>query len=121
MFKRVLVPTDGATFSAAAARNAIAHAKSNGASVTAMTVSLPYRVFSTDYAMVTDTEEKYDDDCARRAGEYLGVVREAARQAEQRACVNPATAGPGVGAERWERPRQVRATPIRARTRRGSS
>jgi len=81
MFKHILVPTDGSTLSAVAARNAIAFARSNGASVTALTVSLPYRVFSSDYAMVTDTEEKYDDDCTRRACEYLGVIRQAAQQA----------------------------------------
>ena len=60
MFKHILIPTDGSNLSAVAARNAVAFAKSIGARVTAMTVSLPYRVFSTDYVMVTDTEEKYE-------------------------------------------------------------
>ena len=81
MFNHVLIATDGSTLSEEAARKAIALAKSLGARVTAMTASLPYGVYTTDYVLVSDTEDTYNRECRSRAEEYLAVVRKAAAAA----------------------------------------
>jgi nucleotide-binding universal stress UspA family protein len=78
MFKHVLVATDGSPLSEQAVQNAVRLAKSMSAKLTAITVSTPFHVFATDAVMVTDTEEVYNEECKKRAGQYLGFVRAAA-------------------------------------------
>ncbi len=81
MFKHILVPTDGSPLSEAAARNAVQFAKSTSARVTAVTVSVPFHVFSTDAVMITDTESTYVDDCNKRSAKYLDAVGTLAKAA----------------------------------------
>ncbi|MGE5668502.1 MAG: universal stress protein [Betaproteobacteria bacterium] len=78
MFKHVLIATDGSQLSESAAKQAIQLAKALGAHVTAMTVSLPYRVFTADYVMLADTEDVYNADRKSRAARDLALVRKAA-------------------------------------------
>jgi nucleotide-binding universal stress UspA family protein len=81
MFKHLLIATDGSRLAEEAARSAVGLAKSLGARVTAMTVSLPYHVFTTHYVLVSDTEGVYSRECRNRAEQYLAVIRQAARSA----------------------------------------
>ena len=81
MFKHLLIATDGSPLSEDAARNAIELAKSLAARVTAMTVSLPYHVFTTHYVMVSDTEDVYNHECRNRAAGYLAAIKKAAGSA----------------------------------------
>jgi nucleotide-binding universal stress UspA family protein len=81
MFKHVLVPTDGSPLSEAAARNAVQFAKSISARLTAVTVSMPFHVFSTDAVMVTDTESVYVEDRNKRSAKYLDAIGKLAKDA----------------------------------------
>jgi len=81
MFKHILIPTDGSQLSDSAALNAVQLAKSIAARVTAITVSTPFHVFTSDYVMLSDTEDVYSEDCKRRAAKNLDAVRKAAESA----------------------------------------
>jgi len=81
MYKKILVPTDGSPLSAAAIAHGIALAKSTGATVVGMTVSVPFHTFALDPMMVSDTKESYKKDCEARATKDLGVITAAARAA----------------------------------------
>jgi len=78
MFRHLLIATDGSTLSEDAARNAIGLAKSLGARVTVVTASLPYHVFTTDYVMVSDTENSYERECRNRAEQYFAAIKKTA-------------------------------------------
>ena len=78
MYKRILIPTDGSPLSAAAIEQGVALAKSTGATVMGMTVSVPFHTFALDPMMVSDTKETYKKDCEERAAKYLGVIKTAA-------------------------------------------
>ena len=81
MFKHILVPTDGSELSAKCISQAIEFAKSLSARVTGITVSQPFHVFSADPLMVTDTEDRYQADCEKRAAGYLKPLLDAAAAA----------------------------------------
>jgi nucleotide-binding universal stress UspA family protein len=81
MFKHILVATDGLPLSEIMVCSAVQLAKSLSARVTAITVSVPFHVFTARYVMVADTEDAYNEDCDRRARQCLEVVRKAAESA----------------------------------------
>ena len=81
MFQHLLIATDGSHLADDAGRKAVGLAKALGARVTAMTVSLPYRVFTAAYVMVSDTEDVYNEECRNGASRYLAVIKEAAASA----------------------------------------
>ena len=81
MFKHILVPTDGSTLSTRAIDEAMRLAKSLGAKVTGMTVSIPFHTFALDPLMVSDTPEQYKKDCEERAQKLLGAITAAAKAA----------------------------------------
>lgn len=81
MFQHLLIATDGSGLAEDAGRKAIGLAKALGARVTAMTVSLPYRVFTAAYVMVSDTEGVYNEECRKVAARYLAVIKQAAASA----------------------------------------
>ena len=81
MYKKILIPTDGSPLSAAAIAQGVALAKSTGATVMGMTVSVPFHTFALDPMMVSDTKETYKKDCEERAAKYLGVIKTAASAA----------------------------------------
>jgi nucleotide-binding universal stress UspA family protein len=81
MYKHILVPTDGSALSAKAIEQAMGLAKSLGAKVTGMTVSIPFHVFALDPLMLSDTAEQYKKDCGDRAEKFLDAVTVAAKSA----------------------------------------
>ncbi|HUO63798.1 MAG TPA: universal stress protein [Terriglobales bacterium] len=81
MYKKILIPTDGSPLSAAAIAQGVALAKSMGATVMGMTVSVPFHTFALDPMMVSDTKETYKKDCEDRAVKYLGDIKTAASAA----------------------------------------
>ena len=78
MYKKILLPTDGSPLSAAAIAQGVALAKSMGAKVMGLTVSVPFHTFALDPMMVSDTRETYKKDCEQRAEKYLGAIKSAA-------------------------------------------
>jgi nucleotide-binding universal stress UspA family protein len=81
MYKHILIPTDGSALSASAIEQAIGLAKSLGAKVTGMTVSIPFHTFALDPSMVSDTAVQYKKHCEERAEKSLGAIRVAAKAA----------------------------------------
>ena len=81
MFTHILIPTDGSPLAASAIAPAIALAKALSARVTGVTVSTPYHVVTADAVSISDTEDQYTKDCARRAERDLAPLKEAARAA----------------------------------------
>jgi nucleotide-binding universal stress UspA family protein len=79
MYKHILIPTDGSHLSETAVKQGVALAKSLGAKVTGITVSLSYHIFAIDPLMVSDPPEQYQKDCEVRAAEYLGAIEAIAK------------------------------------------
>jgi nucleotide-binding universal stress UspA family protein len=81
MYKHILFPTDGSELSEAAARQAVAFAKSISARLTGITVSRPFHTFALEAQIVTYTPEQYRKDCDASAEKYLGAVKKLANAA----------------------------------------
>jgi nucleotide-binding universal stress UspA family protein len=81
MYKHILIPTDGSPLSETAIKQGVALAKSIGARVTGLTVSPTFRTFSMDPMVVTETPDRYEQDCEARAEKDLAVVKNAATSA----------------------------------------
>jgi nucleotide-binding universal stress UspA family protein len=79
MYKHILVPTDGSELSRKAIEHGIALAKSVNSKVTAVTVTVPFHVFSLDLGMATNTPEQFEKCAAEMAAKDLGVAKEAAK------------------------------------------
>lgn len=71
MFKHILVPTDGSSFSDKAIDMALSLAKPLGAHITIMTVSEPFHVLTTQALALSDTKESYAVDAQKRAESRL--------------------------------------------------
>ena len=85
MYKHLLIATDGSELSKLALQEGVALAKALGAHVTAITVTPPFHIFTSDPAMVADTAEEYRKRMAAFAGRYLDVAKHIAA-AEGVAC-----------------------------------
>ena len=85
MYKHILIPTDGSDLSNKATRDAIALAKTINAKVTGMTVTIPFHVFTTDPAMITDTED-FTRSARARSATKIPETGENAAAAEGVAC-----------------------------------
>jgi nucleotide-binding universal stress UspA family protein len=81
MYKNILIPTDGSTLSGKAIEQGIRLAKTLGAKVTGMTVSVPFHTFAFDPLMVSDTPDQYKKDCEALAEKSLGAITVAAKAA----------------------------------------
>jgi nucleotide-binding universal stress UspA family protein len=81
MYKNILIPTDGSELAGKAVRDGIALAKSLGAKVTALTVSLPFHVFTLETGMVIDTAPEYTKHTKEKAATTLGEAANAAKAA----------------------------------------
>jgi nucleotide-binding universal stress UspA family protein len=79
MYKHILIPTDGSQLSAQAVRDGIRFAKAIGATVTALTVTPPFRTITVDPIILTGVPEQYERDSAEAARQALEVARAAAR------------------------------------------
>lgn len=80
MYKHILIPTDGSELSQKTLRNGIDFAKSINAEVTLLTASPPFKVFSTDAAVLTDTSGEYAIDSEKVANGRFKDATEYARQ-----------------------------------------
>lgn len=78
MYKHILIPTDGSDRSGKAVQHGIALAKSEGAKVSGMTVTVPFHVFALDPDSLTDTPASYQERMEAVAGKYLGQIKNAA-------------------------------------------
>jgi nucleotide-binding universal stress UspA family protein len=81
VYRHILIPTDGSDLSKRAIGAGVALASALKATVTGITVSAPFRVFSVDPVIVTDTPAQYKADCVALAAKYLGVVTAEATRA----------------------------------------
>lgn len=79
-YEHILIPTDGSDFARKAIRPGIALAKSLGAKVTGMTVTVPFKLFMDPY-ILTDTAQTYNARTARVSEKYLGYIKDAASEA----------------------------------------
>jgi nucleotide-binding universal stress UspA family protein len=81
MYKNVLIATDGSDLSGKAVLHGIALAKALGAKITAVTVSLPFHIFTLDPQVVEDTATQYKKRVAESAAKTLATVASAAKAA----------------------------------------
>ena len=81
MYTNILIPTDGSELAGKAVQHGIALAKRIGAKVTALTVLLPFHVFTTDTQMIEDTPAQYRVRMQEHAEKTLSAVGQAAQAA----------------------------------------
>jgi nucleotide-binding universal stress UspA family protein len=81
MYNHILIPTDGSELSSMAIYEGVALAKALGARVTVVTVTTPFRVFTADPTMITDTPDQYKEHMAAVGGQYLDVAKKIAKAA----------------------------------------
>ena len=81
MYTNILIPTDGSELAGKAVQHGIALAKRIGAKVTALTVLLPFHVFTTDTQMIEDTPAQYRARMQEHAEKTLSAVGQAAQAA----------------------------------------
>ncbi|HLY45703.1 MAG TPA: universal stress protein [Stellaceae bacterium] len=78
MYTNILIPTDGSELAGKAVRHGIALAARLQAKTTALTVSLPFHMFTTDTQMIEDTPARYQ---ARMQVNAAKILAEAAAAA----------------------------------------
>jgi nucleotide-binding universal stress UspA family protein len=81
MFKHILLPTDGSALSEMAIKKGVEFAKEINAKVSGLTVTKPFRVFTTDVTELEDTKDTYAEDAKAIADKRLSVIEQAAKQA----------------------------------------
>jgi nucleotide-binding universal stress UspA family protein len=79
MFRHLLIPTDGSTFSDSAVTNGIRLAKEMNAKVTGLHVTVPFHILATDSEALTDTRREYESHAKARAHKVLGAFENAAK------------------------------------------
>jgi nucleotide-binding universal stress UspA family protein len=80
VYKNILIPTDGSELARKAIPAGVALAKATGAKVTAITVTVPFRLFMDPYVL-TDTADTYNKRTAVVAEKHLGRIKDAAAAA----------------------------------------
>lgn len=78
MYTNILIPTDGSDLAGRAVQHGIALAKRIGAKVTALTVTAPFHLVTTDTQMIEDTSAGYKIRIEEHAAKTLGLVTDAA-------------------------------------------
>ena len=81
LYRRMLLPTDGAEASQRAIFAGVAFARELGAEVIGLTAVPSFRVLSADPEMVGDTADEYAEASRERARHLLADVENAAREA----------------------------------------
>jgi nucleotide-binding universal stress UspA family protein len=81
MYKNILIPTDGSELAGKAVQHGTTLAKALGAKITALTVSLPFHVFTFDTGMVEDTSADYKKGVQERTAKTLAAVANTAKAA----------------------------------------
>jgi nucleotide-binding universal stress UspA family protein len=80
MYQHILIPTDGSELSKMALHEGMALAKALGARVTALTVTTPFHVFTSD-SMIADPAGQYGKRMQALADQRLDVAKDIARMA----------------------------------------
>jgi len=81
VYKNILIPTDGSELAGKAVQHGTTLAKALGAKITALTVSLPFHVFTFDTGMVEDTSADYEKGVQERTAKALAAVANTAKTA----------------------------------------
>jgi nucleotide-binding universal stress UspA family protein len=81
MYQHILIPTDGSEPSKIALHEGIALAKALSARVTALTVTTPFHVFTSDPSMIADSAGQYEKHVKALAEQRLSEAKEVARMA----------------------------------------
>jgi nucleotide-binding universal stress UspA family protein len=81
MYRHILIPTDGSELSGKAIQHGVALAKSVGAKVSGITVTVPFHVFAIDPDTLTDTPASYQTRVAAAATKYLEQIKNVAAAA----------------------------------------
>jgi len=81
MYQHILIPTDGSELSKIALHEGIALAKVLGARVTALTVTTPFHVFTSDPSMIADTAGQYEKHVEALANQRLNTAKNIALMA----------------------------------------
>jgi nucleotide-binding universal stress UspA family protein len=81
MYKHILIPTDGLELADKAVEHGITLAKRIGAKITVLTVSVPFRILTTDPQMIEDTPAQYKTRMEEHAAKILKAVADAASDA----------------------------------------
>ena len=81
LYRRILLPTDGAALSQRAILAGVAFARDTGAEVVGLTAIPGFHVLSADPEMIEDTADQYADASSERARRMLADVDNAAREA----------------------------------------
>ncbi|MCW3473215.1 universal stress protein [Limobrevibacterium gyesilva] len=81
MYKHILIPTDGSELADKAVRHGIALARSLAATVTILTASTPFRIFTTVPEMLEDTPAEYRKHMQLHVANTLGAAADIARAA----------------------------------------
>jgi nucleotide-binding universal stress UspA family protein len=79
MFKHVLIPTDGSSFSESTVKNGIKLAKEMNAKVTGLHVTAPFHVLTADSKALTDTRAEYESRSKAAAKEVIAAFDKVAK------------------------------------------
>ena len=79
MFKHVLIPTDGSSFSDAAVKSGVKLAKEMNAKVTGLHVTVPFHVLTTDSEALSETRSEYERHAKTKAENALAAFENAAK------------------------------------------
>jgi nucleotide-binding universal stress UspA family protein len=79
MFRHILIPTDGSSFSDTAVTNGIKLAKEMNAKVTGLHVTVPFHILAMDSEALTDTRPEYESHAKARAHKILAAFENAAK------------------------------------------
>jgi nucleotide-binding universal stress UspA family protein len=78
MYRHILIPTDASELSGKAIQHGVALAKSVGAKVLGIAVTVPFHVFAIDPDTLTDTPASYQTRVAATAARHLGQIKNVA-------------------------------------------
>ena len=78
MYRHILIPTDGSELSGKAIQHGVTLAKSVGAKISGITVTVPFHVFAIDPDTLTDTPASYQTRVASAATKYLEQIKNVA-------------------------------------------
>jgi nucleotide-binding universal stress UspA family protein len=81
MYSNILIATDGSELAGKAVQHGIALAKLVGAKATVLTVSPPFRTFTTDTQMIEDLSARYRERMQQHAEKILATVADTAQVA----------------------------------------
>lgn len=92
MFRHVLIPIDGSSFSDGAVKAGIKLAKEMNAKLTGLHVTVPFHMMAADSQALTDTRAEYENHSKAKAQKVLAAFEKAAKS-EGVACESAFVAG----------------------------